>query len=116
MKEAIDLNLDDEMDIKRDAVIQRFEFTFELLWKLIKKIAKREQIDVVSPRSAFKVGFRLQIINDEKQAFSLIEARNLMSHVYSQEYADNVYDLINKSAVKVFDESQERIQVYVDEM
>lgn len=36
--------------ITRDAAIQRFEYTFELAWKLFRKAARIEGLEANSPR------------------------------------------------------------------
>ena len=57
LKEAA--TLEKETDIKKDATIQRFEFTFEILWKVFRKIAHFEKLDCFSPRTCFKTAFRM---------------------------------------------------------
>jgi nucleotidyltransferase substrate binding protein (TIGR01987 family) len=48
-----------ESDLEIDGVIQRFEFTYELLWKLLKIYLEREGIIAKTPRECFKESFRL---------------------------------------------------------
>lgn len=43
--------------IIRDASIQRFEYTFEIAWKLFKKVAKVDGIEVNSPRQALRAAY-----------------------------------------------------------
>ena len=45
-----------EDDLYLDGTIQRFEFVFELSWKLMKGYLEYDGIEVNSPRGAFKVG------------------------------------------------------------
>lgn len=52
-----------EMDytvIVRDATIQRFEDTFEIAWKLLKKVAKFDGIEVNSPRQALRASYQMR--------------------------------------------------------
>ena len=49
-------------DLDRDGVIQRFEFTFELLWKTVKIFLEYEGFRCVSPRSCIKEGARREIL------------------------------------------------------
>lgn len=44
--------------IVRDAAIQRFEYTFELAWKLFRKVARIEGLEVNSPRQAIRAGLK----------------------------------------------------------
>lgn len=50
-------------DLDRDGVIQRFEFIFELLWKVVQEYAKYKGIESASPRDAFRVAGDLGIID-----------------------------------------------------
>jgi len=89
-------------EIKRDAVIQRFEFTFELLWKTLKRIANEEKIEAFSPKSAFSAALQLGLIEDEDLFIDIIDARNKTSHVYSQKGAEEIYNFIKTKVVEAF--------------
>lgn len=55
-----------DSDIFRDALIQRFEFTFELIWKLLKAYLEEEGIqNINSPKSVLKAGYANHLINEE---------------------------------------------------
>lgn len=43
--------------IVRDATIQRFEYTFELAWKLFRKLAGIEGLEANSPRQAIRAAY-----------------------------------------------------------
>ena len=76
----------------RDAAIQRFEFTYELLWKVLKSyLEKIHGIRVISPRQVFKEAFALDIIGDEMLFLNMIESRNLIAHTYNEDQAEKVY-------------------------
>lgn len=89
--------------IKQDAVIQRFAFTYELLWKTIKRLARIEKVDCFSPREAFKYAFKKGLITDEKLFVEIIDARNMTTHVYSEDQAKKIFDFIQQSVVQAFD-------------
>jgi nucleotidyltransferase substrate binding protein (TIGR01987 family) len=102
LKEVLSLNME-ETDIVVDATIQRFEFTFELAWKTIKKFAETLRAgECNSGRSCIKLAYKLGWIKDEKKWLSLLEARNLTSHTYDQEIALETY-LIIKSEHTAFE-------------
>ena len=81
-------------DLDRDGVIQRFEFTFELLWKVIQKYAKYKGIEIASPRDAFRVAGDLGVINDPNVWFEFLKDRNLTTHLYSEEDAIRIFSHI----------------------
>lgn len=74
----------------RDSAIQRFEFTFELFWKLLKEYAVREGLDPRSPRASIKAAFELGIISDENLFLRMLESRNLVTHTYREEIAEDI--------------------------
>lgn len=58
LSSAIDLYRDTEVDIIKEGIIQRFEFTHELAWKLLKEILLSEGFsDVIGSRSATREAF-----------------------------------------------------------
>lgn len=107
LKEA--LNLKEESDIKRDAVIKRFEFTYELLWKLYKKIARLQKLDYFSPKSSFQFAFKSGLIEDEDLYLEIIDARNKTTHVYSEEEAKEIYNFIKAKVIAAFEEAEKKI-------
>ena len=96
LKEALLID-PEENEIAIDATIQRFEFTFELAWKTIKKFAEFLRAgECVSGRSCIKLAYKLGWIRDEEKWLSLLEARNLTSHTYSEKVAWEVYETVKK--------------------
>jgi nucleotidyltransferase substrate binding protein (TIGR01987 family) len=84
----------DQLD--KDGVIQRFEFTFELLWETLRVFLEYQGIETKTPRNAFKEAFKLGIIKDEELSLDMIEDRNLTSHVYNKKIADEIFNNIKK--------------------
>lgn len=65
------------------ALIQTFEFTFELSWKTIKDYLKHGGVeDANLPREVIKQAFNLKIIEDGQVWINMLEDRNLMAHSY----------------------------------
>lgn len=52
-------------DLTRDAAIQRFEFCFELAWKVIQERARIEGLDCQSPKGCLKLAYKNNWIKDE---------------------------------------------------
>ncbi len=78
-----------------DAAIQRFEFTYELGWKLIKRYMEYTGIaEVNSPRSAFKEAFAAGLINRGEVWIEMIDDRNLTAHTYNEDMAIEVFNKI----------------------
>jgi nucleotidyltransferase substrate binding protein (TIGR01987 family) len=90
-----------ELDIVMDAVIRRFEFTFETAWKSVKLAAKAVGYDCKSPKGCLKLAYRMGWIKDEARWLELLEARNLTPNTYDQETAMDVYETV-KDNFQVF--------------
>ena len=83
-----------ESDLVRDAVILRFEFTFELAWKSLKIYLERQGLDCGGPRSTLKQAFAEGLINSPAEAdvwLRALEDRNLASHAYDEALATRIY-------------------------
>jgi len=81
-------------DVCRDAAIQRYEFSFELLWKVTKKYLQEiEGFECNSPKSCFReIRMTLEISEaDIETCISMTEDRNLSVHTYSEEMANSLY-------------------------
>ena len=83
-------------DIVRDAVIQRFEYTFELTWKTLKVAGEYMGTECNSPREAIKTGFKLGWIQSPDLWFEAMEARNKTSRTYDEDTAKDVYAVAKK--------------------
>jgi len=69
----------------RDACIQRFEYSFELSWKMLKRQLREElanlaELDIWSYKQMIRVAGERQLIADVEAWFDYREKRNLTSH------------------------------------
>ena len=80
-----------EDDVYLDGVIQRFEFCFELAWKLMKACLAYDGIQANSPRASIREGFAAGLIKDAEAWLDMLEKRNLSSHTYDEKTAQEIY-------------------------
>ncbi|WP_448820795.1 HI0074 family nucleotidyltransferase substrate-binding subunit [Cetobacterium sp.] len=85
-----------------DGTIQRFEFVYELSWKLMKSYLEYQGTEVVSPRETFREGFKDGIISDATEWINLMINRNKTSHTYKEETAWDIYDKIKSEYIVLF--------------
>jgi len=71
-------------DIVLDVAAKRFEFTYEMAWKALKRVLDYLGIDARAPRPVFKEAYAQGLLADEKVWLDMIEMRNLSSHVYDE--------------------------------
>lgn len=69
----------------RDAVVKRFEYTFEISWKTVKAACDYLGFDCKSPREAIRTAFKQGWIKETEGWFEMLDARNLTSHTYEEE-------------------------------
>jgi nucleotidyltransferase substrate binding protein (TIGR01987 family) len=86
--EAVDLP---ENAINRDASIQRFEYTFELSWKLMQVVVNEQIPNTYGPRNVIREAARLGYIEDPEVWFEFLKKRNLAAHTYNEDLAKEVY-------------------------
>ena len=80
--------------IVRDATIQRFEYTFEALWKFLKEyLSDHEGIISNSPKSCFREIFSLGILSEGETVkfLEMTDRRNDTSHTYKEIVAQIIY-------------------------
>lgn len=87
-----------ESSVVRDGVIQRFEFTTELAWKATREyLVEQGFIDINSPKSVMKEAFSVGLISDDKIWIQILNDRNLTSHIYKEEVADEICERVIKT-------------------
>lgn len=80
--------------IVRDAAIQRFEYCFEIGWKCLKEwLRSKEGIICNSPKSCFREAFKNGLLEESETvlALEMTDDRNLTSHTYHEEIADEIF-------------------------
>ncbi|MDF1683489.1 MAG: HI0074 family nucleotidyltransferase substrate-binding subunit [Legionellaceae bacterium] len=85
--------INEPTQIERDAMIQRFEYSFEAIWKAVKRyLYVVEGLEANSPKSTIRASFDIMLLNEEqaKQAMVMADDRNLTSHTYNEGLADEL--------------------------
>ncbi|WP_280770664.1 HI0074 family nucleotidyltransferase substrate-binding subunit [Salipaludibacillus daqingensis] len=91
-------------DLVIDATIQRFEFTYELSWKLMKTYLEYQgHLEVTSPRKAMRQAFKDGLIQEGEKWLKMLEDRNRTSHTYDEEIALEIYKHVKEEYVVLFD-------------
>lgn len=83
-----------QSELIRDATIQRFEFTFEVVWKTLKLYLERQGHECGGPRPTLKKAFAENLIATPEEGdlwLRMLEDRNLTSHAYDEALANRIY-------------------------
>jgi len=81
-----------ELTILEEAgLIQFFEFTYELAWKTLQDYFRSQGVlEGAGPRVAFETAIQNGLIENRESWRELKESRELASHTYSNEQADEI--------------------------
>lgn len=95
LEETIDI--DSPSNAERAGLIQFFEMTFELSWKLLKDYLEELGFIIKSPREAIKQAFQSDFIKDGHIWMDALKDRNLTVHIYEEKIAVEVENKIRNS-------------------
>ena len=77
-------------ELERAGIIQFFEMTFELAWKVLKDYLESEGYMVKSPRETVKQAFQIGLIDNGHVWIDALSNRNLTTHTYDEELANKM--------------------------
>jgi nucleotidyltransferase substrate binding protein (TIGR01987 family) len=90
------LAIEHPSDAERAGLIQFFEMSFELAWKVLKDYLEAEGFTVVSPRDSIKQAFQMGLLDDGRVWLEALQDRNLTMHIYEAKIAEAVeHKIIN---------------------
>jgi len=97
--------------LHRDGIIQRFEYTYELSWKFMRRALKEAEgesrLDVLVNRyDLFRLASQVGMIRDAAIWMTYHEARNKTSHIYDEVVAQEVFGI----AVKFIDDAKDFLE------
>lgn len=82
-------------EFERDSLIKRFEFTYELGWKLMMSFEKENGITgMLGSKDVIRHAVALGLIDNGEAWMDMIDARNQTTHIYDEGTAVNVADSI----------------------
>ena len=101
-------------ELLQEGLIQRFEYTHELAWKVMKDYAEYQgYTDVRGSRDAIRKALEMNLI-DDKRWMDTIEDRNLTVHNYDNEIASEIYDNIMSVYAPLFVAFEGKMQSLIE--
>ncbi len=102
----------EENEFIRDAVIRRFEFCFELAWKMLRAKLLRDGIDAASPRQVIREAVSSHLLDDGNRWSEMLLMRNRTSHTYDSALAMEVYRFICDEGMTLFRSLAEKARLW----
>ncbi len=96
LREALERGPSALSALEKEGVIQRFEYTFELAWKLLKDYLDAEGavITPITPRQVIKEAFAAKLVPDGQAWIDMLDHRNLLAHTYDASVFETAVDAI----------------------
>ncbi len=106
---------DEEVDeLLQEGLIQRFEYTHELAWKVMKDYAEYQgYTDIKGSRDAMRKAFEMGLISNREWMNSIAD-RNLTSHNYDDEVAEEIFQKILDCYFPLLDSFEKRMTELID--
>jgi nucleotidyltransferase substrate binding protein (TIGR01987 family) len=93
-----------------DSLIKRFEFSYEMAWKLMMSFEKENGIEgILGSKDVVRHAQAMQLIDNGEAWMDMIDARNKTSHVYDEQMANDVADDIIKTYYPLLQELQDKM-------
>lgn len=99
-------------EIIKEGLIQRFEYTHELAWNVMKDYATYQGNNTVGgSRDATREAFQLKLISDGAIWMDMIGSRNKTSHTYNEATAEEIYLKIIQDYFPAFVDFQKKMEL-----
>ena len=115
LREALDGQIEDLSQLEREGVIQRFEFTFELSWQLLKDRLEYDGIIIspVTPRNVIREAVSAGMIGDGETWMDMLIDRNSTSHTYNFATFEYVSRNIQARYLRILNDLYQRLLMEV---
>lgn len=78
-------------ELEQQGLIQGFEFTHELAWNVLKDFLEEQGfVGIIGSKNATREAFKSELLADGQVWMDMIKARNLTSHTYNTEIAEDI--------------------------
>src|SRR5262249_9037392 len=112
LREAIDIKKDRELtQLEKEGVIQRFEYTWELAWKVLRDYLEHSGVvlETVTPAATLRAAFAAKLIEEGEIWMRALDARNKMSHVYNLKVFEAIITEIEIDFLRILEEMHLRM-------
>jgi nucleotidyltransferase substrate binding protein (TIGR01987 family) len=102
-------------ELEEQGLIQAFEYTHELAWKLLKEfLSEQGTQDMYGSKDATRAAFNLGLIENGEIWMDMIKDRNRTSHTYNKETAQEIAFNVTKKFFPLFIDLRTKMQALYD--
>lgn len=100
-------------ELEEQGLIQAFEYTYELAWKLLQDVLREQGfVDVAGPRPSIEQAFQVGLIQDGLVWMQMLKDRNLTTHTYNEAVAQEILSHIRSEFIESFRKLKLAIEDY----
>ncbi len=98
-------------DLERQGLIQSFEFTHELAWKVLKDYLEYQGVfGIIGSKDASQEAFQKGLITKGDVWMTMIKSRNLTSHTYNKSVSTEIEEKILNEYYECFLQFQKKFE------
>lgn len=98
-------------ELEKEGLIQRFEYTYELAWKTLQDLLiKNGYLEIVGPNPVIEQAFQDGLIKNSLVWKKMKKSRELTSHTYNSETAEEIVENIIQSYYNILKELETRLE------
>ncbi len=91
--------------------VQAFEFSYEMAWKIMKRVLATRGIESGSPRDVFRKAAQDNIIYDPETWFDFLDKRSLTMDIYDEEILEEVvssFEVFSRELSKLISKQEDQ--------
>ncbi len=107
LREAIDSKKTRDLtQLEKEGVIQRFEYTWELAWKVLRDYLEYSGVilETITPASTLKAAFAAKLIDEGEVWMRALDARNKIPHIYKLNLFEEIITEIEQDFLRILNE------------
>ena len=114
LKSGIDKHVKTSEDIIKEGIMQRFEFTHELAWKVLKDYLEYEGFtNITGSRTATREAFNKNLLENGDVWMEMIESRNNTVHTYQQNILEVEFEKIVKNYLPALISFETKMKTFI---
>jgi len=113
LREAINISEKRELNkLEKQGFIQAFEYTYELAWLTIKDFYQSKgEVNIQGSKDAFRMAFERGLVEKGAYLLEAVKSRQLTSHTYNEDTADEIYAAIKNKYAAAFIELSQNLEI-----
>lgn len=97
-------------ELEMQGIIKAFEYTYELSWKTLQDLLKEKgYISIIGPKPVIEQSFQDGYIANGNGWMRMHKSRNLTSHTYDEQTAQDIVNSIREEFYALFKQMQNRL-------